>query len=176
LFFFFFLPFVHDFVIVLSNPSSFLLLHHQLRIRVECAFGMLVHRWAILRAPIPRGITIKRTVAMVSALAKLHNFCIDENEDDVPALSPRDLVNVMANESGFLPSPDESAANSGRDVPLSRQLLLDGGNHFDDYIPRDERPRPRDTKTAVVLPRELLLEHVIDSHMVRPSTNVYKKE
>ena len=30
----------------------------QLRIRVECAFGMLVHRWAILKSAMPHGITI----------------------------------------------------------------------------------------------------------------------
>jgi DDE superfamily endonuclease len=32
--------------------------HSQLRIRVECAFGMFVHRWGILRSSIPCGISI----------------------------------------------------------------------------------------------------------------------
>jgi hypothetical protein len=32
--------------------------HSQLRIRVECAFGMLTHRWSILRSAIPRRVSI----------------------------------------------------------------------------------------------------------------------
>ncbi|KAG7342673.1 DDE superfamily endonuclease [Nitzschia inconspicua] len=52
--------------------------HSQLRIRVECAFGMFVQRWGILRSAIPKGISIRKTTAMVLALAKLHNFCIDQ--------------------------------------------------------------------------------------------------
>lgn len=129
---------------------------------------MLVQRWAILRAPIPRGITIKRTVAMVNALAKLHNFCIDEKEADVPALPPRDLVRVMTNERGFLPMEESGP-------PLPPRQLLDGGDHFDDFHWDVRRPPRRGNKNVVVvLPRDVLLEHIIDSHMVRPSINVYK--
>ena len=48
--------------------------HSQLRIRIECAFGMLVQRWGILRMAMPMGITVKKTIALVNCLAKLHNF------------------------------------------------------------------------------------------------------
>jgi hypothetical protein len=44
--------------------------HSQVRIRVECAFGMLVSRWGILRSAIPCNITIVKTVALVSCLAR----------------------------------------------------------------------------------------------------------
>jgi hypothetical protein len=54
--------------------------HSQLRIRIECAFGMLTHRWAILRSAIPMNVTVHKTVALVLALARLHNYCNDENE------------------------------------------------------------------------------------------------
>ena len=37
----------------------------QLRIRVECGFGMFVKRWAMLRKPIPSGISLKRTISLV---------------------------------------------------------------------------------------------------------------
>jgi hypothetical protein len=41
---------------------------------------MLVQRWGILQAAMPRNIGIKKVIALVNALAKLHNFCIDEME------------------------------------------------------------------------------------------------
>jgi hypothetical protein len=45
--------------------------------QLECAFGVWTHRWTILRSPIPMGVSTKKTVALVIALAKLHNDCID---------------------------------------------------------------------------------------------------
>ena len=53
--------------------------HSQLRIRVECAFGMLVQRWGLLRMAMPRNIAVPKVVALVIALAKIHNFCIGES-------------------------------------------------------------------------------------------------
>ncbi len=62
-----------------SNEEYFFF-HSQVCIRDECAFGILVLRWEILRSAIPCNITIVRTIALVSCLARLHNFCIDEIE------------------------------------------------------------------------------------------------
>jgi hypothetical protein len=50
----------------------------QLRISIECAFGMLVHRWAILRKPMPIGLSLSKVTAMTASLCKLHNFCINQ--------------------------------------------------------------------------------------------------
>ena len=64
---------------VLSGSKvDFNFFQSQLRIRVECAFGMMVFWWGILSSAIPLNITISKTIA----LAKLHNFCIDEQESD----------------------------------------------------------------------------------------------
>jgi hypothetical protein len=46
--------------------------HSQVCIQVECAFGQLVSRWGILRSAIPCNVTIVKTVALVSCLARLH--------------------------------------------------------------------------------------------------------
>lgn len=71
---------------VSSGPrDDYNFFHSQLRIRVECAFGMLTERWGILRAPMPRGVTIRKTCALVHTLAKLHNFCIDQNDTNQAA-------------------------------------------------------------------------------------------
>jgi hypothetical protein len=52
----------------------------KLGIRVECAFGIFVQKWGILRTAMPQNITIKKVIALVNALAKLHNFCIDQQD------------------------------------------------------------------------------------------------
>ena len=57
--------------------------HSQVRICIECTFGMLTHRWAILRSAIPMNVSVGKTIALVLALAKLHNFCIVEADDTV---------------------------------------------------------------------------------------------
>ena len=44
---------------------------------IECAFGRFVHCWSILRSPMPINFSIQKTSALVVAMAKLHNFCID---------------------------------------------------------------------------------------------------
>ena len=58
--------------------DSFNFYHSQLRINIECAFGILVHRWGCLRKPIPMNITIPRICALVKCLYILHNYCINK--------------------------------------------------------------------------------------------------
>jgi len=57
--------------------DDFNFFHSQLRINVERAFGMLIHRWAILQRPLSKTMGIKKQVSLVVALCKLHNFCLD---------------------------------------------------------------------------------------------------
>ena len=69
-------------VVPFKNPKiecgedDFNFFHSQVRINVECAFGMLVHRWGILRRPISAQIGLQKTTALVMALCRLHNYCI----------------------------------------------------------------------------------------------------
>ena len=66
---------------VSSGPKdTFDFYQFQLRINIECAFGILVHRWDVLHKPIPVNISIKRTSQLVHALCILHNFCINEKD------------------------------------------------------------------------------------------------
>jgi hypothetical protein len=39
--------------------------HLQLQIRVECAFGMFVQRWGVLRSALPCGVSIQKTISLV---------------------------------------------------------------------------------------------------------------
>ena len=138
--------------------------HSQVRIRIECAFGMLTHRWEILRKALPMGISLKRSVALVVALAKLHNFCIDET---VPSMTAADDLQLSLD--GGIPLERSNAAR----MQLPRQLM-DGGDHFEDMDCLTRRQRERDTERdaarnhAGLLPRERLCIQVQDGNLSRP--------
>ena len=138
--------------------------HSQLRIRVECSFGMLVHRWGILRSAIPMGITIQKTVALVNALAKLHNYCIDRKDgtERVCDATAEDLTNITTSEAGYVLMESVDAC----EVEVPSQLI-DGGHHFDD-IPENQRRSNRRQSSNIILPRTLLLRKVVESDMTRP--------
>ncbi len=57
--------------------------HLQLQIRIECTLGILTHRWSILQSAIPMNVSIQKNVELVVCLAKLHNYCIDADDNDV---------------------------------------------------------------------------------------------
>jgi hypothetical protein len=122
---------------------------------------MLVKRWGILRSAMPQGITIKKTVAMVNALAKLHNFCIDRVDNASDDLLSEDMSNLMNSELGYV-----SLENvDGNEVDLPVQLM-NGGHHFDD-VPEAQR-RHRGVGIDLSLPRTQLLYKVANSNMHRP--------
>jgi hypothetical protein len=55
-------------------------------IRIECTFDMLTKEWAMLRSAILVGVTVAKTVALLLAFAKLHNYCIEEDRHVTPDL------------------------------------------------------------------------------------------
>jgi hypothetical protein len=143
------------------------------RIRIECAFGMMVQRWGILRMAMPRGLSIGRIIALVNCLAKLHNFCIDEVDgvkirNRESTLLPQldvDTNNIMNNEDGFVPM---EASNNNHHGLLLPRALMDAGHHFSD-IPRNVRRQSERMNSEGNLPRQRLLQQVVDSHLVRPN-------
>jgi hypothetical protein len=48
------------------SEDNYYFFHSQLRIRVECAFGMLVARWGILRMALHCRISVTRLIALVN--------------------------------------------------------------------------------------------------------------
>jgi hypothetical protein len=48
----------------------------QLRIRIEMAFGLMVKKWGVLARPLT--LKIKNVKRLILAIARLHNFCINE--------------------------------------------------------------------------------------------------
>lgn len=134
--------------------------HSQLRINIECAFGRLVHRWAILRSAIPMNISIGKTTALVVALTKLHNFCIDENENELSVSTPGDALNIDL--SGGVPMEPSVQANMS--LPMG---LMGGGEHFDDMDRNTRRRREREATND--FPRDRLHEMIAVKGLTRPA-------
>ena len=111
----------------------------------------------------PKGLGIKRIIALVNCLAKLHNFCIDEVGEGT-LLQPLnvDTHHIMNREDGFVPMVP--GKESGILVPCA---LMDSGHHFDD-IPRNVRRQCERSNPEAILPRHQLLQQVIDSHLKHP--------
>ena len=126
---------------------------------------MLVQKWAILRAPMPRGITVRKVIALVNALMKLHNFCIDQKVDTTVGGDDKpmrqltvDSFHLMNGIQGFI-ELDQVAEGV---IPTQ---LLGAGHHRLD-VPREVRESDRDPN---LLPRKELHDKVVNSHKVRPS-------
>eukprot|EP00804_Cyclotella_cryptica_P006356 CCRYP_010184-RB/>CCRYP_010184-RB protein AED:0.20 eAED:0.20 QI:0/0/0/1/0/0/3/0/563 len=103
--------------------------HSQLRIRVECAFGMLVQRWGILCSAFPQNMRTRKVIAMVIALTKLHNFCIDESNNSQEILPSLEVDNnVLKNrDDGYV----EMVGVNKHETALPTDLI-NGGHHYDD--------------------------------------------
>ena len=52
--------------------------HSNIRITIECAFGVLIHKWGRLRKPIPYNIRLSKICALVRRRCILCNFCINK--------------------------------------------------------------------------------------------------
>jgi DDE superfamily endonuclease len=140
-----------------GSKDAYNFYHSQVRIRIECAFGMLTNRWGMLRSAIPLNVTIQKTSALVVALAKLHNYCIDSGGGqalgNIPMVEWRNEVNGV-----ILLVVNESNASV---IP---QQLLGGGAHFDDIGNRQRRYAAPD---GMVIPREKLYAVVSNGGLVR---------
>ena len=168
--------FVTPFKSVTSGPKdAFNFFHSQLRIKVECAFGMLVQRWGILRKALPASIGLKKIVSLVLCLCRLHNFCInkrleernaesssaDLEEDEVPHPLARDALNIAGN-GGIMLNADDRP-----------EEFLDAGFHNDDTTEAFRRQFNRRGRNDA-LPREELLEIVISKGLERPRPKQWK--
>ena len=154
-----------------STKDAYNFYHSQLRIRIECTFGMLTHRWAILRSAIPMNVTVQKTVALVLALAKLHNYCIDADGNSDLAYTASDEWQTEVN--GAVPLV--TAQDSQSTCEVVPEQLLDGGHHFDNIggvNGRCNRQRRYNYMTATdgtPLQRDRLHSQVASTGLTRPT-------
>jgi DDE superfamily endonuclease len=103
--------------------DNFNFYHSQLRINIECAFGMFVGRWGILRRALPKSMGLRKVTALTFCLCRLHNFCLTHRENR------KQLSRPLASDSL------EIMAHGGLDVGEmihGPEPLLHGGDHHDD--------------------------------------------
>ena len=157
-----------------GSKDAYNFYHSQLHI--ECAFGMFTHRWAILRSAIPMRVSLKKTIGLVIALAKLHNFCIDENEAHAPPSRALDELRTEMQGGIPLEAPTmlEAATTSTGTQALFPRQLINGGRHFDDIDLQSRRRRIYQYQSQAdalhqQLPRDFLHNLVAEANLTRPA-------
>jgi len=107
-----------------QNPN-FDFFHSQVRINIECAFEMLTQRWRILWAPLQCGEHTHP--ALVVALMKLHNWCINDVTDHISDSQP--LFQNFGEEEGsgaggdFPPAPAWRTQRTDEAIPSGDAAL-----------------------------------------------------
>jgi DDE superfamily endonuclease len=133
--------------------------HSNVRINIECAFGMLVHRWAFLRKAAPMNISVGKLTSLVMCLGKLHNFLIDERESKALALTAQNELDLRFN----------NAMNVNvRGDNMIPAAFLSGGHHFDDATGEHRRATQcarADIPVGDELPRERMLNYLIENQV-----------
>jgi hypothetical protein len=72
-----------------SGMDAYNFYHSQLRIKIECSFGILVQRFGFLRKKAPQQHTMSKVMSIVSCLCRIHNWLINEKGEEVNAnISP----------------------------------------------------------------------------------------
>jgi hypothetical protein len=148
--------------------------HSQLRIRIECTFGMLTRRWGILRSAIPLNVSVQKTVALVLALAKLHNYCIDaDGNSDLTSTARDEWQNEL---NGAIPlvatTRDAQSVNNDEVIP---EQLMHVGHHCDDvgghtgFRNMQRRNNYMSNTDGVPLPRDRLHSLVATIGLTRPT-------
>jgi hypothetical protein len=142
--------------VVAGSKDDYNFYHSQLRINVECSFGVLVNRWRILRHPMSSKISLERTTALVMTLCRIHNWCIDRNLLTIPDQLSTDPMSVIDIDTRNLINPT---------------ALLHGGEHFDDTVDlRRQRRRDVNSHLTTLLPRERIHNSLRDLGYIRPDT------
>ena len=127
----------------------------QLRIVVECTFGIFVHRWGILRRPL--SCPIEKVPPLVMCLCRLHNFCSKRGESEKIARSMgQDEIRIRWRAQS---SNSDAVSLDGHGRPTA---LLRGGHHFHDFA------GGRPAAEASMTPMDEMLARVERLNLKRP--------
>jgi hypothetical protein len=138
-----------------GSKDNYNFFHSQLRINIECAFGILVNRFRLLRKPLSSMIAIDRITALVLALCRLHNWCLDQHLHNIPIPLTDDPGSIM----------DLDSMNNIRPV-----ALLNGGHHSDDVDAVRRQILTTNLRTNnIVLPREKIHDAIQITGFTRPT-------
>jgi hypothetical protein len=113
---------------VRAGPKDdFNFFHSQLQINIECAFGMLVKKWAVLQKPLPCQMGPHKQMALTMTLCQLHNFCF--GDDGAPAEHSPSAPTANSND---LQTTTGAATATATDESENGNIsnLIDGGDHL----------------------------------------------
>jgi hypothetical protein len=157
------------------DQDSYNYYHSSLRIRIECAFGMLTRRFGLLRRCFHQSIPIFRINAIVMAMCRIHNYCLDEREMMLQMRNGKLTADIPE-----LPALDEFVIDSiGVHLETTDQVdllpvpLLDAGEHFDDcFANYNARRQAFKGQSDPSLPRQKLCRYVDRQLLVHPPHNI----
>lgn len=136
----------------------------QIRITVERAFGILVHRWGILRRAL--SFSIQKVPAFVTCLIRLHNFCIDNGDSRrTPGQQRKDERNIRRMASRLRLSDKKTRQSAvfldDNGIPTA---LVGSGHHF-----RDCGGRRPTLNRGRITPMRQMIQQVEDADLRRPT-------
>lgn len=67
--------------------SDYNFYHSQLRMKIECTFGLMTQRWRILQEPL--WVKVNKVWKVLQSIGRLHNFCIDQRDNATIHLGAR---------------------------------------------------------------------------------------
>jgi hypothetical protein len=157
-----------------GSKDAYNFFHSNCRITIECAFGMLVHRWGILCKPMSTKLPISKVTSVVRCLCRLHNFCINERLARSPSIQQLftdedpDVIDHLDSDRVNIVLGGGSTAIVGENS-FDPDQLLHGGEHFDDVT------RARISRGVCVdtLPREVMLKIVEEMGLSRPTPKTW---
>lgn len=165
-----------------GSKDAYNFYHSQVRINIECAFGMLVNRFAILRRAMPAAVGLCEVTAMAVCLCRLHNFCIHRRRerhkvseaeftvDDEDTLPPTMQDHLEMELAGAIP------LEVTRDNTASPNQLLHGGDHFDDIDRNQRRQEERlHRRNSGMLPRDKMHEKILEGGFMRPTPKEWQE-
>jgi hypothetical protein len=123
----------------------------------------------ILRSAMPQNVSIKKVIAIVNALVRLHDYCIDDSDSfKVPLLLERDESYIMNKHDGYV----EMIIGREHDtaVPIN---LLHPGHHYNE-VPTRILKAHYSTIEQDKLPRTVVHNFISDGHWKRPRTRKRK--
>ena len=129
----------------LSHLDAFDFHQSSNRVCIECAFGILVRRWAILWKPLQ--MRFDRRAPLIGACIRLHNLCIEQGQPEWVGNSTHGLTQIQPSQWALSPKFDSNGA------PI-------------DYLTTERGMRDRNQ--AHSYRRDILAQAVADSGLVRP--------
>jgi hypothetical protein len=114
----------------------------------------------------PKNVSIKRVIATVNALAKLHNFCINQTclSDDIPQSLEKDSCFMMNKDDGYIDMISDKEHDTS--VPIE---LMNVGHHYDE-VPKAVLKRHNALIQQDKLPRSEIHDFIPDGHWERPQS------